>query len=489
MNKPHHTGKKLPKEPVNSGNLNRSLTALPSKGLSLKHPIYSSKVSIGREVIYCVSPQKLQLDLVCSSYELAISNPEGLVTEFSHWITKWLRQDLKKKRVSKKYPATLDMLLANLRRAQLSGRQLLTPLRKQSVKKDNPDNLTYNTINPTLAFLEARKFIKVIKGTTNEFDGACTSCEPTAELNNWFDNHNIAVRLHDEAELVIIRGKKTKNKKKERKEIRRGDRPKVKAIAQIVRKHNKVWLHHMATLDGKYLTTWCKRIFNNGSLEYGGRFYGDFQRLSKEDRARILIGGHQTTEPDFSALHPNILYAWAGEQISGDPYEIAGYDRSTIKAVMLPLLNSENLNVLTGQINKSSRPEIKGRHLKWKEDIRQYTLRKAQAIRVGRLEMPDHLKGFIEGIPEGINGEELVKAIKHKHSLIAEKFGTKNIGLRLQRADSRIMAAILLQLSARGIPALPIHDSIRVKSHNRYETIAVMKSQYQRIMGFDIEVK
>jgi hypothetical protein len=478
---------KTPKIPLKLGGSNRSLKALPIKGSNLSDAIDSNTVTSPYGPSYCALPSSLRLDYVCSSEELDLLNPDALVAEFTFWITAWLRLDLNKKRVSRKYPPTLNMLLANLRLAQLTGRQLLTPLREQALKDSNPEKLSYRTIKPALEFLEMRGFITLVKGKSNEFDGACTWCEPTAQLNNLFDKHNMKVRIHDQAELVIIR-EKTKSKKKVQIEIPERNKLKVKEIAQIVRGYHSVWCNHTATLDGKYLTPWCRRIFTE-SLDYGGRFYGQFQQLPKQDRARILIDGHETFEPDYSGLHINILYAWAGVQCSGYPYKIDGYDRSTIKAVMLPLLNSESLNQLIGQINKSSRPYMKDAFKNWRERSATYYLRKAQAIQVRKLEKPRSLQGFIEGIPDGVDGAELIDAIKQKHPVIAHNFGAKNIGLRLQRADSRIMASVLHKLTVQGIPALPIHDSVRVKLINLLFTIDTMKEEYQDIMGFSIEVK
>ena len=68
-------------------------------------------------------------------------------------------------------------------------------------------------------------------------------------------------------------------------------------------------------LSAKYLT----RIFNNSSLEQGGRFYrGWWQNIPKEFRPLICINGDFTTEMDYSAIHPSLLYALEGKEM---PYE------------------------------------------------------------------------------------------------------------------------------------------------------------------------
>ncbi len=48
------------------------------------------------------------------------------------------------------------------------------------------------------------------------------------------------------------------------------------------------------------------RIFNEGSFEKGGRFYGGWwMSLKEEDRKHITINGEPTIEIDYVALHPS----------------------------------------------------------------------------------------------------------------------------------------------------------------------------------------
>ena len=61
-------------------------------------------------------------------------------------------------------------------------------------------------------------------------------------------------------------------------------------------------------------------------MDYGGRFYGHYQNLPKTDRARILIDGTRTVEPDYKAIHFSILYALEGLQFVGDPYLVPNYE-------------------------------------------------------------------------------------------------------------------------------------------------------------------
>ena len=56
-----------------------------------------------------------------------------------------------------------------------------------------------------------------------------------------------------------------------------------------------------------------RRIYNNSSFEWNGRYYGGWwQRTPKAYRSGIQLNGSPTCEIDFSAIHMVLLYAIAG---------------------------------------------------------------------------------------------------------------------------------------------------------------------------------
>jgi len=81
--------------------------------------------------------------------------------------------------------------------------------------------------------------------------------------------------------------------------------------------------------------------------------------------------------------------------------------------------------------------------------------------------------------------EELYNSIKERHSLIADLFGTDNIGGKLQKLDSSIMARALNKLAIKGIAGLPVHDSIRCKVEDEQEVIKEMKAAYFAEIGLN----
>ncbi|MBZ9808315.1 hypothetical protein [Mesorhizobium sp. ESP-6-2] len=188
------------------------------------------------------------------------------------------------------------------------------------------------------------------------------------------------------------------------------------------------------------------RIFNDGSFDHGGRFYGGWwQNVPKEYRRFITINGMPTVEVDFSSMQLAMLYAKVGEQLEGDAYAIDGLPselRPLVKATTLAIINAP-----------------------------------------GRIRAPSK-----SALPEGISWKDLQQAILEKHRPIAEYFRSGE-GIRLQRLDSDIAEDVILGMMERGIPVLPIHDSFIVPEGLADEMSATMLDAYQqRMRGMTISL-
>jgi len=203
------------------------------------------------------------------------------------------------------------------------------------------------------------------------------------------------------------------------------------------------------TCDHPFDPTHCHlvRIFNNGGFDEGGRLYmGWWQSIPSRARKSIKIEDQITVELDFAQMHPTMLYGEyaSGTQLKNDPYEVQGLPRKTVK------------KLFNAMINASSKQR------QW---------------------------------PEGIGSKNLKMTVSEAQALILEKhrpietaFFT-GTGLRLQRQDSDIMVAILLELKRRDIPALPIHDSVIVPKNHKEIVTAVMRQHFQERLNLEIEIK
>src|SRR5262249_37229032 len=96
------------------------------------------------------------------------------------------------------------------------------------------------------------------------------------------------------------------------------------------------------------------RVFNRGSFDLGGRFYGPWwQNIESAERRCIGVNGSRSVEFDHSQLHPRLLYAIGGKSIDGDAYEIEGWDRPLVKEAVNTLINADDELSATQSIAQS----------------------------------------------------------------------------------------------------------------------------------------
>ena len=164
------------------------------------------------------------------------------------------------------------------------------------------------------------------------------------------------------------------------------------------------------------------RIFNNGTFDQGGRFYGGWwEAIPSEYRKYVTIDSKWTVEIDYSSLHPSILYAIEGLDLPEDAYQIEGVkDRSMVKQAFARLLNGK--------------------------------------------------KTFLtpEGYDEekiGLPWKDLLHALEEKHQPITKYFRT-GYGNQLMFMDAQCAERIMLHFAAMDVPCLPVHDSFII--HHAY---------------------
>lgn len=378
------------------------------------------------------------------------------------------------KRKSKKKVELLDCILANLLSAYGSHSQLL-----YSRNKNDTDYLT--TIQIT-DYLEHCGLVVNVIGKANEYEGNQSWMATTELFKLEIERAKVRVGLRKNYSMIEIRGEDgqplsvTRFKSRHVLDFKR--------ISTSVQMYNQSWLDHDATLLGRPIVPFCKRIFN-GDLNHGGRFYGGSHlTLPKDKRTQICIDDEVTIEPDFKSIHYCLLYAMKGIELNpilDDPYLIEGFDRKTAKLASLVLLNSKDLSRFKANITKSGNPDNKAIIAQYKEDTARYLMRAGQRLPAKRPIKPKLAHGFIEGMPNHINGADLLNAILERHSLIADLFGTDRIGLKLQNLDSRIMAATLTQLAAVNIPVLPVHDSLHCRLSDLEITMSAMELAYKLV--------
>lgn len=189
------------------------------------------------------------------------------------------------------------------------------------------------------------------------------------------------------------------------------------------------------------------RVFNNGRVDHGGRFYGGWwQQIKSEFRHYITINWYTTAEVDFSNMQAAMLYAMEGLDLPEDAYSLVGVPaeyRKLLKRTFFKLINA------TGQVRAPRKEEL----------------------------------------PEGWSWKEIQDALARKHEPISKHFKT-GIGIELQRQDSDIAEAIMMRMMAKGRLVLPVHDSFIIKDADFGDELKeVMREEYRRATGHDIGAK
>lgn len=187
-----------------------------------------------------------------------------------------------------------------------------------------------------------------------------------------------------------------------------------------------------------------RRVFNNGRWDHGGRLFGGFwETMAKPDRfAALRIEGEPIANVDFGQLFPRLAYVKVGAVPQMDDlYEIQ-----------------------SGRQNRAG----------WKKLF-------------GALLFAD---GAMRGWPRGtaelfsppLAFPDAVEHIEARHPAIAPLFGSM-IGFEFMHTESEILVDALARLSALGIVALPLHDSVLTAASKAEAAKAVLEECYCRRTG------
>jgi hypothetical protein len=200
------------------------------------------------------------------------------------------------------------------------------------------------------------------------------------------------------------------------------------------------------------------RVFNRGSFDFGGRFYGgrhiSLKNRPGEQRRWIVIDRQATWELDYVAFQLRLLYHLRGIHVnptadlylssSSSPEE--KQKRGIVKSIAFRLINSK----------PSARKQIA------------YRIRTDAGVNTNDPIVYDRA-----------DIQELVDEFERRHVKIKEDFFSDQ-GIRLMRLESRITEDVLRDLLAKQIICLPIHDSYIVQRQHSDELHRAMVEYYKR---------
>ncbi|MEM8496394.1 MAG: hypothetical protein AAF542_00135 [Pseudomonadota bacterium] len=222
------------------------------------------------------------------------------------------------------------------------------------------------------------------------------------------------------------------------------------------------------------------RVFNNGSLESGGRFVGGWwQSIPKEMRKYIHISHarhpnahRRVAEIDYSAMHPSIAYALVGQALDFDPYDVSSalshfenFDsRATRKVAKMTL----NALLNAGSIDRG-----------------------IKAIRSDLVKLRDR-NGVQTGKPYEPPGcppiDKLAKELLELNHVIAEFIGSGS-GVRLMNIESKIAEQTMMSVvNISGAAVLPVHDSFLIRQSHVEDLEKSMRNAFEMVLRVPCKV-
>lgn len=338
-------------------------------------------------------------------------------------------------------------------------------------------------LKSVLDWLESLEYIVIKQGRCNPKIinySYLTKFQPTEKFKGILGNHSLQLQDIEDVRVINIKDEEGNVTDRIRLDGSTLDGKCIKLFNDFIKTH-KVQCglqsgdfdenHHLYGFTGNiFLNSQVARIYT-GKEGVGGRLYNQgslqVQHLSESIRKRITIDGEPTVELDFKAFHPSMIYHLEGLISPVDAYDIFPTDpnraqlRECVKAAFNIFINSANIpeavHGLTSELFSNQK------------------------------ELGAVLKQHYQSNPQSCVAL-LLKEVYKAHKPVKKWFCQAGWET-LQNKDSDIMLLILMNLTKKGIPALPIHDSVIVPAKDAQAAHKVMKIAYKKVMGFDIQIE
>lgn len=187
--------------------------------------------------------------------------------------------------------------------------------------------------------------------------------------------------------------------------------------------------------DGNEVSTDLYRVFNDASMNAGGRYYGDYTNISHEERVSLKFDNTPVKEVDFKNMVPRLLYATEGIALEDDAYIIEGFDREDVKIAFQMVVNNVTKRAAIGAMNK-------------------------------------------KGIK---NSNVLLEDILKRHHMIKELLLCgKKVANSLFFIESELIYDVVTDLADSNIYVLPLHDCVICKEDDVDVVADVMISQFNK---------
>lgn len=196
------------------------------------------------------------------------------------------------------------------------------------------------------------------------------------------------------------------------------------------------------------------RVFNNGSFEQGGRFYGSWWLLLyKDERESILINEESTVEIDYSSMFPRMLYSFQGIDYREQAYNVP---------VVMQMAQDQGINFA-----EAVKPSLK--------IMLNMAINASEQLYFGDARFC--------GI-QGLSCAEANRLLWEMHPAI-QRYQYSGAGIYLMYTESLIAEHVIANALNASIPILVIHDAFRVQSKNREWLFHQMIESYRYYRNHD----
>lgn len=330
------------------------------------------------------------------------------------------------------------------------------PKTRKRTRYDLP--LSMRSFPQLLDDLESLGYLKQTKGVYSAQKKRQTTIRAGARLIDLIKSHALAFEdfgISDAEEVIILK----EAKQNYEHEGKRQDYPETEHTKKLRREVVEInsWLaasdiEFDASAYDNPVDVRARKLYRyfSGNFSQGGRlFKGFWVNLSKTARLQGLrIESEPVVGLDYSQLNPTLAYAKVGcAPPIGDAYTLPALEhhRDGVKKIFNALLFD----------------------------------------RKRRAQFPKGVKALFD--PK-TKVKQVIDAIHAQHPRLRPVLAS-GAGLGLMYQESQIMMGVLSTLRRKRIVALPIFDGIIVKASKVDEAKAVMKREFEKIAGLDIEVR
>ena len=226
----------------------------------------------------------------------------------------------------------------------------------------------------------------------------------------------------------------------------------------------------------------CRRIFNQGRLDKGGRFYGPWQNFSEETRLQMKIAGEPIVEIDLKACFLAIMCSDHNKkrgkpnpiQLPFDPYLSIPF----VKECHTPERRKQMRNL--AKLLISSMFSDKLNLTKFPKGIKSKTNKTGRRVIISVREQYQ--------LPKGTKASAYYHQILHTFPFM---HGANDKMFDLMYVESKIMCDAMVDLaSVDGIPTYPVHDCLMCREIDLDKVInalcKAMQTHLKSLISLDV---